>query len=170
MLKCKPCFAWAVLGALVLGGCASAPMGPTVRVMPAPGMPFDRFQAIDAQCRAYAAQQVAGYQQSANNSALASGATGALIGAAAGALIGGNSQGAGVGAGVGMLAGSAGGAGTYSDSQYSAQRAYNIAYEQCMYAQGAQVPGYAAPRYAPPPPNLPPPNLPPPNLPPPAVR
>ena len=172
----KSCATLPLLGVLLLGGCASAPMGPTVRVMPAPGMPFDRFQAIDAQCRAYAAQQVAGYQHGANNSALVSGATGALIGAAAGALIGGNSEGAGVGAGVGMLAGSAGGAGTYSDSQYNAQRAYNTAYEQCMYSQGAQVPGYAAPRYVPPPPNMPPPPPPgsppppPPDLPPPAVR
>jgi len=57
-----------------------------------------------------------------------------------------------VGAGIGLLAGSAGGAGSYGDTQGSAQRAYNIAYQQCMYARGAQVPGYAAPRYVPPPP------------------
>ena len=142
----------AALSLLLLGGCATAPLGPTVQVMPAPGMPFERFQAIDAQCRGFAAQHVAGYQQGANSSALVSGATGAVLGAAAGALIGGNSQGAGIGAGVGMLAGSAGGAGSYGDTQYDAQRAYNVAYEQCMYAHGAQVPGYAQPSYVPPPP------------------
>ena len=140
-----------VLSMALLGGCATAPLGPTVQVMPAPGMPFDRFQVIDGYCRGFAAQRVSGYQQGANQSALVSGAAGAVLGAAAGALIGGNSQGAGVGAGVGMLAGSAGVAGSYSDTQYDAQRAYNVAYEQCMYAQGAQVPGYAAPRYVPPP-------------------
>ncbi|SBP86742.1 conserved exported hypothetical protein [Thiomonas delicata] len=147
----------AVASALLLAGCATAPMGPTVTVMPAPGMPFDQFQAIDASCRAFAAQQTAGYSQAAGNSGVVSGATGAVLGAAAGALIGGNSQGAGVGAGLGLLAGSAGGAGTYSDTQGSAQHAYNIAYEQCMYSRGAQVPGYAAPRYVPPPPSYAPP-------------
>ena len=142
--------------ALFLAGCATAPMGPTIAVMPAPGMPFEQFQAIDASCRAFAAQQIGGYSQSAANSGVVSGATGAVLGAAAGALIGGNSQGAGVGAGLGLLAGSAGGAGTYSDTQYGAQRAYNIAYQQCMYSKGAQVPGYAAPRYIPPPSYAPP--------------
>ncbi|WP_449371153.1 hypothetical protein [Thiomonas sp.] len=142
----------AILGALVLGGCATAPLGPTIAVMPAPGMPFEQFQAIDAVCRQFAAQQAAPYQGGASNSGLTSAAVATGVGAAAGALIGGNSQGAGVGAGVGLLAGSAGGAGSYSDTQYSAQRAYNIAYQQCMYSKGAQVPGYAAPRYVPPPP------------------
>jgi hypothetical protein len=150
----------ALTSALLLGGCASAPLGPTVAVMPAPGMPFDQFQGIDAACRGFAAQQVAGYTQTANNSALISGATGAALGAAAGALIGGNHEGTGVGAGLGLLAGSAGGSGTYNGTQGSAQRAYNIAYQQCMYSKGAQVPGYAAPRYVPPPPQFapPPPN------------
>jgi hypothetical protein len=146
----------AVASALLLAGCASAPLGPTIAVMPAPGMPFEQFQAIDASCRNFAAQRVAGYSQSASNSGLVSGATGAVLGAAAGALIGGNSQGAGVGAGLGLLAGSAGGAGTYSDTQGGSQRAYNIAYQQCMYSRGAQVPGYAAPRYVPPPSYAPP--------------
>ena len=142
----------AALGALLLAGCASPPMGPTVTVMPAPGMPFDQFQAIDAQCRQYAQQQSTGYQTAASNSGVTSAAAAAGIGAVAGALIGGNSQGAAVGGGLGLLAGSAGGAGSYGQTQYSAQRAYNIAYQQCMYSHGAQVPGYATPRYVPPPP------------------
>ena len=142
----------AALAALLLGGCATPPMGPTVAVMPAPGMPFEQFQAIDAACRQFAMQQSAQYQSAASNSGVASAATAAGIGAAAGALIGGNSQGAGVGAGLGLLAGTAGGAGTYGDTQYRAQRAYNIAYQQCMYSKGAQVPGYAAPSYVAPPP------------------
>ena len=143
----------AALGALVLGGCATAPLGPTIAVMPAPGMPFEQFQAIDASCRQFAQQQAAPYQGGASNSGVTSAALATGIGAAAGALIGGNSQGAGVGAGLGLLAGSAGGAGSYGDTQGSAQRAYNIAYQQCMYSRGAQVPGYAAPRYVAPPPS-----------------
>lgn len=154
----------AAVGSLLLAGCATAPLGPTVMVMPPPGMPFAQFQSIDESCRNYAAQRAAGYQPAATNSGLGTAAAAAGIGAVAGALIGGNSQGAGVGAGLGLLAGSAGGAGSYSDTQYSAQRAYNIAYQQCMYANGAQVPGYAAPRYTPPPP----PNYPPPAATPPA--
>ncbi|OIQ75234.1 hypothetical protein GALL_431010 [mine drainage metagenome] len=141
----------AAVGALLLGGCATAPMGPTIAVMPAPGMPFEQFQAIDATCRQFALQQSAQYQSGASNSGVTSAATAAGIGAVAGALIGGNSQGAGVGAGLGLLAGSAGGAGTYGDTQSNAQRAYNIAYQQCMYSKGAQVPGYAAPHYVAPP-------------------
>ncbi len=140
-----------LVSALLLGGCASPPMGPTVAVMPAPGMPLQQFQAIDATCRSFAQQQSAGYANSASQSGVVSGAAGALLGAAAGALIGGNQGSAGVGAGIGLLAGSAGGAGTYNQQQMSAQQAYNIAYKQCMYTKGAQVPGYAAPRYAPPP-------------------
>ena len=138
--------------AWALAGCASAPMGPTVTVMPAPGMPLEQFQAIDSSCRAFAQQQSAGYGSSAAQSGVVSGAAGALLGAAAGALIGGNHNAAGIGAGVGLLAGSAGGAGSYNGQQMTAQQAYNVAYKQCMYTKGAQVPGYAAPRYAPPPP------------------
>ena len=153
----------ALLGASwLLAGCASAPMGPTVTVMPAPGMPLEQFQAIDASCRAFAQQQSAAYGNSAAQSGVVSGAAGALLGAAAGALIGGNHNGAAVGAGVGLLAGSAGGAGSYNDQQMSAQQAYNTAYKQCMYTKGAQVPGYAAPRYAPPPQYAPPAGYPPP--------
>ncbi|OYV33719.1 MAG: hypothetical protein B7Z83_09305 [Thiomonas sp. 20-64-5] len=140
------------VGALMLGGCATAPLGPTIAVMPAPGMPFEQFQAIDASCRQFAQQQSAQYQAGASNSGVTSAALATGLGAAAGALIGGNSSGAGVGAGIGLLAGSAGGVGSYGDTQSSAQRAYNIAYQQCMYSRGAQVPGYAAPRYVPPPP------------------
>lgn len=147
----------AMLGtAWVLAGCASAPMGPTVNVMPAPGMPLEQFQSIDAGCRAFAQQQSAAYQNSATQSGVVSGAAGALLGAAAGALIGGNHNGAAVGAGVGLLAGSAGGANSYNGQQMNAQRAYNHAYEQCMYTKGAQVPGYRAPRYEPAPSYAPP--------------
>lgn len=148
-MTCGAVAATLVFGAL--GGCAAPPLGPSIAVMPAAGMPYDQFQSIDASCRAAAEQRSARYAGNANDSALASGAAGALVGAAAGALIGGNSRGAGVGAGVGLLAGSMGGSGVYSQSQSDAQRAYDRVYAQCMYAKGAQVPGYAPPVYVAPP-------------------
>ena len=37
------------------------------------------------------------------------------------------------------------------DSSYYLQYRYNIAYEQCMYSRGNQVPGFAAPANATPP-------------------
>ena len=50
---------------------------------------------------------------------------------------------------------------------YEAQRRYDIAYVQCMYARGNQVPGRTAYRAPPPPgsaPAYPPPNYPPPQI------
>lgn len=150
MKRCARLCAPLLLGA-VLAGCASAPMGPTVAVMPPPGMPFDQFQFIDSQCRAYAQQQTTGYTDRAQKSAATTAVTGALLGAAAGALIGDHSGSAGVGAGVGLAAGGIGGTGAYNSGQEQAQRAYDTAYQQCMYSKGAQVPGYRAPAYTPPP-------------------
>jgi outer membrane lipoprotein SlyB len=140
---------------LLLGGCVTVPPGPNVRVMPGSDKSFDQFRADDFECRQYADQQVGGQSaaQAANNSAVASAAVGTLIGAAAGAAFNGSS-GAAVGAGAGLLLGSA--AGT-SASQYSAvslQRRYDLAYEQCMYAKGNQMPvaqRYGYGRRAPPP-------------------
>jgi hypothetical protein len=43
--------------ALFLGACASAPTGPTVMVLPGAGKSFEQFQADDAACRQWAAQQ-----------------------------------------------------------------------------------------------------------------
>jgi len=80
---------------------------------------------------------------------------GVALGAGLGAAIGGG-QGAAVGAGTGALAGTAIGAGSTQQAQMSLQQRYDIAYTQCMYSRGNQVPGYqtAAP---PPPPSAPPP-------------
>ena len=43
---------------LTLAGCATVPMGPSVRVMPAPGKSFEQFQVDDAVCRQWAGQQI----------------------------------------------------------------------------------------------------------------
>ena len=44
---------------LLLAGCVSIPIGPSVRVLPAPGKPFDVFVREDALCRQFAVQQTA---------------------------------------------------------------------------------------------------------------
>lgn len=143
----------ALAAAGVLAGCAQMPTAPTIAVMPAPGMPFDVFQQDNALCQMYARQSLGVNPSQAANSQVATGAVaGTAIGAAAGALIGGNSSAAGAGAATGLLFGTAAGAGSANETTYGLQRRYNIAYAQCMYAKGNQVPGYSAPRYVPPPP------------------
>jgi OmpA family protein len=140
-----------LLASLVLAGCVSLPSGPSARVMPAPNKPFAVFVRDDDQCRGYAARQVGTEpQQAAVNSGVTSAAVGTVVGAAAGALIDGG-HGAGVGAASGLLIGSAAGSGAANATSWELQRRYDIAYEQCMYAAGNQVPGYRRPGSYPPP-------------------
>ncbi len=144
------------LVAISVVGCATAPTGPRVAVMPAPGKPFEVFAQEDQICRHFADQSIG---QSANHisseSFLSSAAVGTAIGAAAGALSGGGNGSVGSGAAIGLVGGSMMGAGQSNGSMHDSQRRYDIAYEQCMYAKGNQIPGYAMqaqPHYAPPPP------------------
>jgi hypothetical protein len=145
------------LALALLGGCATMPTGPTVAAMPGPGKPFEVFQADDAACRQWAQQQIGGASPSqTTNQNLATGAAvGTLAGAALGAAIGSASghagAGAAVGAGAGLLTGTAVASGPAASSEYQLQRRYDIAYQQCMYAKGNQVPG-VRPAYRPPPP------------------
>jgi hypothetical protein len=145
--------AWLGLGAITLAGCVSVPNGPTVAVMPAPGKPFEVFQQDDAQCRGFAQQSVG---TTANDQAAQNAVGGAVIGTALGALAGaavGNHRDAGAGAAFGLFAGTAMGASSGNYASRDTQHRYNIAYSQCMYAKGNQVPGYARPAAPPPPPN-----------------
>jgi hypothetical protein len=159
--------------ASALSACATMPTGPSVMVLPGQGKNFDQFRADDAVCRQFAYQQVGGAtgQQAAQKSAVTSAVIGTAIGAVAGAAIGSATgdmgAGAAIGAGSGLLLGSAAGSGYASESYYEAQRRYDYAYMQCMYAKGNQIPGYR--RYtnpsasepsgsSPPPPDLPPPS------------
>ncbi|MDR3537055.1 MAG: glycine zipper family protein [Acetobacteraceae bacterium] len=146
----------ALLASLVLlSACVSQPMGPSVAVMPAPGKPFDVFQSDQALCKQYADGQVAGGAQQANNQQVLTGVVGTALGAGLGAAIGGG-RGAAIGAGAGALGGTAVGAGPAQQAQYSLQQRYDMAYSQCMYSRGNQVPGFtAAPSYPPPPPGYP---------------
>ena len=132
----------ALTALLLISGCTAPPMGPTVAVMPAPGKPFDAFQADQAMCKQYADGQVAGQAEQANNQQVLTGVAGTLLGAGLGAAIGGG-RGAAIGAGAGALGGSAMAAGQGNRAQYSLQQRYDNAYMQCMYARGNQIPGYA---------------------------
>jgi len=152
-----------LLGSLVatLAGCATLPTGPSVMVLPAPGKSFEQFQAEDAVCRQWAAQQVGGppgapaTQNTAVGAAVGT-AIGAGLGAAIGAASGHAGTGAAIGAGTGLLGGAAAGANADQRLGWNAQRSYDMAYQQCMYAKGNQIPvavrGNRRPAGPPPPP------------------
>jgi len=138
----------------MLAGCAQTPMGPTVQVMPGPGKSFDAFQADQANCKGYAASQVQGQADAANQQAVGAGVLTTVLGAGLGAAIGGAAGNAGAGAAIGGASGAglgaAYGANGSSYAQMSIQQQYDNAFSQCMYAKGEQVPGFAP--LAPPPP------------------
>jgi hypothetical protein len=156
-----------VLLVLLTGGCATVPTGPSVMSLPPPGKPFEEFQADDATCRQWAAQQIGQSPQETVTQNTATGAVvgtaiGAGLGAAIGAASGHMGTGAAIGAGSGLLVGTASGANAGQVYGRQAQRRYDNAYLQCMYAKGNQVPG-AGPTYQsrrvrrippPPPPDL----------------
>jgi hypothetical protein len=171
-------------GTVLLAGCVVLPpSGPSLQALPGSRSSFEQFQFDDATCRQYATAQIGGRTpgESAQESAAASAVAGTAIGAAAGAAIGGSSEGAAVGAGIGLLTGAMAGLGASETSYSVAQRRFDSAYYQCMYARGHKVPVSgryaqamrAAPARAPAPPAIvtPPPNaaVPPPNAPPPAA-
>jgi hypothetical protein len=143
---------------VVLSGCATMPTGPMVPVMPGPGKPFEVFMADDSVCRQWAQQSIGGASPSQTaNQNLATGATvGTLVGAGMGAAIGaatGNvAAGAAIGGGAGLLGGTAMGSNAGAASEYQLQRRYDIAYQQCMYAKGNQIPGMRRVSTPPPPP------------------
>jgi hypothetical protein len=153
---------------LLLGGCATVPTGPSVMVLPAQGKPFEVFQAEDANCRRWASQQIGLSPQETVNQNTAAGAVagtiiGAGLGAAIGAISGNPGMGAAIGAGSGLLGGTVAGASSGQVYGWEAQRRYDIAFQQCMYANGNQVPGtvqrgrraYPVPPLLPPPPPIP---------------
>jgi hypothetical protein len=157
---------WRVFLALtiLLGACSSLPIGPNVMVLPGVGKPFDQFQVDDIVCRPYAQQQIGMTSgQTSTQYTLSGAAIGTVVGAGAGAAIGAAAErpdvGAAVGAGTGILLGSAAGAESGSAAAGTLQWRYDLAYVQCMYAKGNQVPGAATSPsgYVPPPPNAPPP-------------
>jgi hypothetical protein len=179
---------------LLVGACATIPSGPSVMVLPGSTKSFEQFQVDDGVCRQWAQHQTGTTSGKAANNTTATGAVvGTAVGAAAGAALGaaaGNpAVGAAAGAGVGLLGGTAVGAGHAQGAYHSVQQRYNMAYMQCMYAKGNQIPvargsvapGYSshtpppppparAPAVTPPPPNVPPPPAGTPPPPPPGVK
>lgn len=132
--------------AVVLAGCATMPPGPSVAVMPGPDKTFEEFQVDDAACRQWAERQSGWNANDTVNENLASGAAiGTVVGTGLGALIGSASghvgAGAAIGAASGMALGAAAGSEPASSAGYEVQRRYDIAYEQCMYSKGNQLPG-----------------------------
>ncbi len=143
------------LAAVGLSACATIATGPSVMVLPGQGKTFEQFQADDAVCRQWASVQAGTTPgQASTEAALSSAAIGTALGAGLGAA---------VGAGSGALGGTAVGVGASQAAAGTVQWRYDIAYEQCMYAKGHQIPvimqpppwGYPVP--PPPPPPSPPP-------------
>jgi hypothetical protein len=170
-----------VLGcALIFGGCVMMPTAPMVAVYPGSAKGLDQFRADDGYCRSVAQAAVAGPSQAATNNAAGTAAAATAIGAAAGAIIGSATgsagPGAAIGAGTGLLFGGLAGADMYGASYYSLQYQYDVAFAQCMYAQGNKVPSrfvrgsldYSQQRYGPPNSPAPAAGYPPPNAPAPA--
>jgi outer membrane lipoprotein SlyB len=156
---------------LALAGCASTPSGPNVMVLPGSGKSFDQFRADDFECRQYAFVQ-SGAQapdQAGVDSGVKSAAVGAAVGAVAGAALGRSGHAAVAGAGIGTAGGALAGTGAAAQTGGTVQHRYDMAFQQCMYAKGHQIPmagaRYSAPssyRQAAPPPPPPPPGTPPP--------
>jgi hypothetical protein len=135
----------------LFGGCATAPIGPTVSVMPAPGKSLEAFQKDCEECKAFALQQMGGQkavdaaQQKAATEAVVGTALGAGVGAAIGSGVGDAGGGAAVGAGAGLAAGTVAGANSTVDANARMQQLYDAAYAQCMYAKGNRVAGQVQP-------------------------
>jgi hypothetical protein len=169
---------------LLVGGCAMAPTGPSVMVLPGSGRSLAQFQNDDAVCRTWAAQQSGTTpSQAATRSGVTAAAigtgVGAVLGTAIGAAVGDLGAGAAIGAGSGLLMGTLTGSERGDWAGASVQSRYDNAYLQCMYANGNQIPVardsfqtsaapsfYSPPRagpsrYVPPPPLGPPPPPPP---------
>jgi len=139
-----------LLAALALSACATIPTGPSVRVMPGPGKPFEVFQSDDAACRQWASEQVRTGPGESTGKTLAGGAAvgtilGGGLGAAIGAATGHVGAGAGIGAASGAIMGTAAASGPAAGAGREVQRRYDNAYMQCMYSKGNQVPGVGGP-------------------------
>ena len=129
----------AVAGGLLLQGCAQAPQGPSVQVLPGRGKSFEAFAQDDAVCRGYASSAGQGQVVRANTLAIGGAVLVTVLGAGLGAAAGGG-RGAGIGAGAGALVGTGLGASGSGNAQYGIQGQYDNAYVACQASKGNQVP------------------------------
>ncbi len=137
---------------LTTAACATLPNGPTVRVFPSAGKPYDLFLSEDAYCRRSVEQRLGITPQEVADRSTATGtAIGAVVGTGLGAAIGAASGNAGAGAVIGGVSGGLVGAASGSDigrmDSREAQYRYDTMYLQCMYAHGNTAYPGAAPRY-----------------------
>jgi hypothetical protein len=152
----------------LISGCATVPTGHLSPYTRPQGSLLRNSRPDDAVCRQWAAQQTGISPQETINQntvagAVAGTANGGDLGAAIASAGGHMGTGAAIGAGTGLLFGTLAGSDRGYAYSRSAQRQYDIAYQQCMYAKGNQIPGvveHRRPVYrrqSPPPP--PPPDL-----------
>jgi hypothetical protein len=139
---------FACFALLAIAGCVTMPTGPSVMVLPGSGKSFEQFQVDDAVCRQWAGGQIGmSPQQTVEQNVVGSSVAGTLIGAGLGAAIGAAAGdpgiGAGIGAASGLMFGSSAGSSAGQAYGWEVQRRYDIAYQQCMYAKGNQIPGVA---------------------------
>ncbi len=138
------------LAAIMLSACATIPTGPGIMVLPGPGKSFEEFESDDAVCREWARKQTGVDPGDTLNETLAKGAAiGTMIGAGLGAAIGAAAGEVGTGAAIGAATGLLGGTAVATEPAYAAgckaQKQYDHAYLQCMYAKGNQIPGVSRP-------------------------
>lgn len=145
----QPRITGVLVATILLTACVQTPVVPTIPVAPGANKSFDAFGADQAMCQQYAAAQTAPAAAAANNQAVGGAILSTALGAGLGAAIGGG-RGAGIGAASGAALGTVVGASGSSFAQMSVQQQFDIAYGQCMAAQGNSVPGFGAPPYSPP--------------------
>jgi len=129
----------ALTGAVLLQGCAVAPAGPTVQIIPGQGKPFEQFAQDQAVCQQYASQQTAGQAEAANQRAVGGAVLGTVLGAGLGAAVGGG-RGAGIGAASGAVVGTGIGANGSAYAAGGIQQQYDNAYVSCMVSKGNRLP------------------------------
>src|SRR2546425_2939532 len=130
---------------LLMTACATVPAGPSVMVLPGNGKNFEQFQADDAVCRQWAAQQTGTTtKQAATESAVSGAAIGTVLGAAAGAAVGAAAKspatGAAVGAGAGLLGGAAIGGGNAQGAGTPGQQPHDMTHKPGIVPQGKHIP------------------------------
>ena len=126
-------------GAVLVQGCATVPLGPTVQVLPGRGKSFEAFQVDNSICTQYAASAVQGQAERANGQAVGGAVLGTLLGAGLGAAVGGG-RGAGIGAASGAALGTGIGASGSANTQGGIQGQYDNAYVACQVSKGNRVP------------------------------
>jgi hypothetical protein len=130
----------AVAVIMLLTGCATQPLEPTVAVAPPPKKLPEAFQVDQAVCKQYADQQVADYQE---NPSVALGVmmVGLILIPGLGWAWAGE-RGVIVGGALGLGGGAALGVSEEERTRSDAQRRYDLAYQQCMYVEGNDVAGF----------------------------